>query len=545
VLSFGFAYDDFWTIIDNFYLSRPDALVGLIDGTAASVGAADAGRPLMVAHHWVERQLFGWRSPGYHLISLLWHVACCVLLYLVVVTLYRKQKLAVFSGLLFAVHPIHAEVVAVVSFREDSMACALGMASWLLFLHARRMRSRWASGGLSAAAGVSLFLAMASKESAAVLPVAILAVAGWTRRVSLLREAKDGWPHYAALFGAVACGLAFRVALFGQLNPYEGPVYPHPGDLWDAGVGVRVATALQSLAFGFGQLVASGWGQAPEYCATSGELLSWWTLLAAAVVGAMAGVIILGRRRLVEASCGLVFLIIIFLPTSNLVWMPNVRGDRFWYWPSAGFCLLAASLWQRWVERAEGRKKRRSVWAAWGVAGLVLIGWTAMLELHLANYKNDSTLWLAAARKAPCNHRALVGAAEVWLRREKPRRALGHAKEALALRPGFPPALRVRAEAELALGMLEEARHNFRRCLELGYWKPGQCMHGIARVAMEAGNGKRAAAQLERAARTDPGLWRARGDLAFLEAARCDVWAASRWLADTVGARLWPRRRAR
>ena len=48
---------------------------------------------------------------GYHLNALLLHMIASVLVYVIVLKLFQKRKLALFTGILFAVHPIHTDRV--------------------------------------------------------------------------------------------------------------------------------------------------------------------------------------------------------------------------------------------------------------------------------------------------------------------------------------------------------------------------------------------------------------------------------------------------
>src|ERR1700753_1887494 len=73
VVTYGFAYDDHWTVEQNAALGRPLAplLRALATGHGVEAGIPDATRPAMVASLWVDRRLFGADPAGYHLHSLL------------------------------------------------------------------------------------------------------------------------------------------------------------------------------------------------------------------------------------------------------------------------------------------------------------------------------------------------------------------------------------------------------------------------------------------------------------------------------------------
>ena len=255
-LSFGFSYDDFWTILDNHYLHSAYGLRGLFDRTAASLAVPDAGRPVMVAIHWVEWRLFGARSGPYHVVDLVLHAGTVALLFLVLAVLTGRRLVAAAAALLFAAHPVHAEVFAVTSFREDSLVTFFGLAWWALLLAAAgpwgRLRPRLAIP-LQVASALLFALAVGSKESGAALLVAVWLATAAARGRGPLTELKEKPWAYGAAASALVGLLLFRLWSFGTLAPYSGPLYPHPGDLWHAGLLTRMGLAVETALLGLGE----------------------------------------------------------------------------------------------------------------------------------------------------------------------------------------------------------------------------------------------------------------------------------------------------
>jgi Flp pilus assembly protein TadD len=119
---------------------------------------------------------------GYHLTSLVCHVAGGILLYLLLQTLLpslRPQSAtgglstsqytvgwpAFFIALLWLVHPVHSAAVDYVSGRADSLAFLFACSAWLLFLKARATTSAWMSYPLLALSWSSGLLALCSRET--------------------------------------------------------------------------------------------------------------------------------------------------------------------------------------------------------------------------------------------------------------------------------------------------------------------------------------------------------------------------------------------
>ncbi len=565
-LSFGFSYDDFWTILDNQYLHASYGLAGLFDRTAASLGAPDAGRPVMVAIHWVEWRLFGVRSSPYHLVDLSIHAANVALLFVVLFRLTGKNTLAGAASLLFAVHPVHAEAFAVTSFREDTLVTLFGLLWWYSILVAQGEGSKageregsgpwwraWLPLALQCAAVSFFVLAVGSKESGAALLVSVFLA-------NALLRGRGPWAEFGsarfAYGGAVLAlvGLVlFRFWSFGKLAPYSGPVYPHPGDLWYAGLVTKSALAAKTTLFGLGRFLWP-FSLSPEYCRLSAPgtaaAIAW--ILAGALPVALLGWLSWRARRskgpLAALSAGLVFALVTFAPTSNLFWMPNTEADRFWYLPSVGLVLALAGgvtslaslladrlgpLFSRLWHRA-GRLDEM-VWF-WIVVIPVSVTWGLVLQRHLPVYRNDPTLWQQAWKRAPCSPRAAVGQAFGLLHRGRLAEAEQLAQRALSLRPGFPPAVFLLARIAEATGRYDRAGRLYDRALRSGYWKPWRCQVGLARCLLARGKPRDAALHADMARLLAP--HRAEAEMAAFDIAAMqgDSGAAGRFLAQAVGA---------
>ena len=119
-------------------------------------------------------------ASQYHLTSLLFHLATALLVYLFVFLLLQGNWLvALLSGLLFAVHPMHVESVAWVSGRKDvvyGFFFIAGLISYLFFLD---KKSNWKFYWLAL---VLFFLSAFAKPAAVVFPVIMLLVDYWRGR---------------------------------------------------------------------------------------------------------------------------------------------------------------------------------------------------------------------------------------------------------------------------------------------------------------------------------------------------------------------------
>src|SRR6185312_8724275 len=108
------------------------------------------------------------------------------------------------GALLFAVHPVNVESVAWVAQRKNLMAMLFYLASIYGFLRAGWPEEKGKSGRWYAASLAAFVLAMLSKGSVAILPLVLLGIVAWRRRLAL-RDALWAGPFF--LVAAVLAGV--------------------------------------------------------------------------------------------------------------------------------------------------------------------------------------------------------------------------------------------------------------------------------------------------------------------------------------------------
>jgi protein O-mannosyl-transferase len=141
-----------------------DTMFNSDGGAFAARATVDTYRPLTLTTFFVERALFGVRAAPFHVDSVLLHLACVLLCYVVARKLSLSTGAALFGALLFAAHPAISEGVHWIDGRSDPLCVAL----FLLALWA------WLDGR-TALTALAIFAATLSKETAFVLaPTVVL-----------------------------------------------------------------------------------------------------------------------------------------------------------------------------------------------------------------------------------------------------------------------------------------------------------------------------------------------------------------------------------
>jgi hypothetical protein len=160
----GFVWDDESILTANPCIVGPLGLKEIWTTAAADIC------PLTLTTFWAEHALWGLKPLPYHLVSVLLHGACAILLWRVLRGL-RVQGAWLGAGL-WALHPVAVESVAWITEMKNTESALFFLLSILFFV-------RWITRishvpARNASYALSLFfaaLAMASKSSTVILPV--------------------------------------------------------------------------------------------------------------------------------------------------------------------------------------------------------------------------------------------------------------------------------------------------------------------------------------------------------------------------------------
>lgn len=217
-------------------------------------------RPLVSLSLYATWRLFGEDPLPYHATNIALHLAATLLLYAVLLSLFRKRRPAAFLGAaVFAVHPVHVETVAWVAGRTDSITAIAVLASaWFLVRWFETARTTFLVGfaALSAAAPfakeAALFWPLLVVVCAAASPVnqrrrwmtaATTAVVSQVPYLALrtmaadtgpppLQWAADQYPAVAWTFFATFLRYLGELLPPWHLEPYiQNPLRPNPLDL--------------------------------------------------------------------------------------------------------------------------------------------------------------------------------------------------------------------------------------------------------------------------------------------------------------------------
>ena len=380
----------------------------------------DASRPTLVVFDGLSIACLGLDARAHHALSILLHLTTTAALVGWIGRAGASQELQLATALIFGLMGIHAQAIAVISFREDLLAASLGLGACLAAASGLQQRgaSAWRMALLAL---IAQGLAVGAKWSALPLPLVFA-------MVHLLDPKSRETAHRVrvivmTLVLTVASGLALAFtswALGGGL-PYAdgadgvGLASRLPrNDVWLASAVILARRLIMMLA---------PWGLSPEAVDRGATWSDPGVIpvvlgLAALLVYAVACGLIALRSHTPTATappptmtwratvCVVVLSwLVLVLPVSNLVPMPNMDAERFMYLPSAplavalGACGLALGTYLSRHRSLDPVRKMTPVLALATLQGVALAS-------ALRPYASNTALWDAALRGAPGSARA-------------------------------------------------------------------------------------------------------------------------------------------
>lgn len=429
----GFVYDDQYQVLGNPFLRSfhylPTIFTTSVWDFQVKHGVVTYYRPMMTLAYLIFFKVFGPVPYGFHLANVLLNATIVFLFFALTRRLCNSEPIAWCATAVFALHPVHTEVVAWIAALPDLQLTIGLLAGFWFYMNLCDSREiRWKSFvGLCGAYVFSLL----SKEPAVVFPIVMLAfelIRAHTRRAWQWRDTVQ---RQVPLWIMTALYLVLRFGLLRGIAPNR----------YRAGMPVREMLLSAFSLFGdySNKLIWPAKLQAyysfvptvsvsdPRFLTGVGWLAAFGFLL-----------LYLWRRRRVT-SLGVIWLIAPLLPVLNAkVMASNVFAERYLYLPSIGFSWIVGEGFELLRHNVRVRAFRLGI----ATASIVLCT-AAFYRVVSRNsqWRDEITLFLQSTAQDPENStlHADLGAAYWNIRDEAD--AVAEWKLALAHDPDDPVAL--------------------------------------------------------------------------------------------------------
>jgi hypothetical protein len=357
-----FVLDDRVVVLENTFVQSGIAGLGDIFSNDSFAGFKSVGagqtmleggryRPLSLALFAVVHSVLGLNTMVFHGLSILLYAVLVVILYRSLGYMLKEVShgptIALAASALFAVHPVHTEVVANVKSCDETLALLFGMlAVYSLFRGFDRRSLLWSAG-----AGILFLLACFSKENAITL-VLLAPLSLWFFRKSTRAEiVKSSIPFVLSAIGfmiirSVVLGNAQAMQM--AADPLNNPFLKWNGNSW---IPFTVSEQLATILFTFWEYIRLLVVPHPlthnyySFAVDAQDFGKPGVLAGLAVLAGMVIFLIWRWKKKEPWVYYILFFLVALSPVINLFFpIGTYMAERFLFMPSLAFCLGVGSL---------------------------------------------------------------------------------------------------------------------------------------------------------------------------------------------------------
>ncbi len=453
--------------------------------------------PLLYSSYWLQQRFWGDSPTGYHLVNLLLHIGCVVLV-LKILRLLRIPG-AELATIVFALHPVNVETVAWITERKNTLSGVFGLAATLWYLKFDEGRSR-----RSYALALGLFLlGLLSKTAIVTLPLALLVIFWWKRGAISWR--RDVVPLIPFFFLSAAAGLMTSWVEYGNIGYKASTLAFSPVD--------RCLIAGRAFWFQLGKVL---WPSNLMFVYPRWEInaaVGWQYLFPLAVLG-LLGILWSLRRWSRAPLAGVLVYIFLLLPSLGFLniyfFFYSFVSDHWQYLAclgiitpcASGIVLLAGQLksWQVWLERGTTLLL---------AAILFLLTWQ-----QSRMYTNVETLYRTTIARNPACWMAYNNLGNILYQANRIPEAMDLFKQALRIKPAV--AHYSLGNALVLTGRTSEAIDQYKQALRINP-NYADAHNNLGAVLGQMGRISEAIEQVKAALRIQPNFIRAQDNLIKLE----------------------------
>jgi tetratricopeptide (TPR) repeat protein len=449
--------------------------------------------PLVYTSYWVQQRLWGDSPTGYHLVNLLLHIGCVVLV--LKILRFLRVPGAELAAIIFALHPVNVETVAWIAERKNTLSGIFALAATLCYLKFDDTRSR-----RSYALAIGLFLfGLLSKTAIVTVPLAWLVILWWKRgAISWRRDVVPAIPFVCLSFTS---GLVTRW--------FENVGIGYKTRILDLSLLDRCLVAGRAFWFQLGKLF---WPSNLTFVYPRWDINAglWWQYLFP--IGVLALLVLLWslRRRSRAPLAGVLVYILLLLPSLGFLniyfFVYSFVADHWQYLACLGIIVPCASgitllagrreSWQEWLEPA---------------MTLVLGGVLFVLTWQQSRmYTDIETLYRTTIARNPGCWMAQVNLGNILYQANRIPEAMDLFKQALKIKPAV--GYYSLGNAFLLKGRTSEAIDQYKQALQIDP-DYAEVHENLGSALLLRGRTQEAIEHYQQALRIDPGFADAHNNL--------------------------------
>lgn len=361
-------------------------------------------RPVTLTSFAIQKQLFDNDAAKAHLVNVLLYVLLVLALFNLLLKLFPATNPLV-SGiivLLFAVHPIHTEVVCSVKGQDELLSALFGL---LAFSYAASLiKADKYSIKYGLLSMLCFALALLSKEGAFAM-ILIFPLVFW---MLLSQSIKRSIIYSLPYIGIAAMFLLVRSAvLSGEAQNYQNTVLENV--LYNASGFAETSATKMEILFHYLRLLFVPWPLSWDYSYNQIPLVNWNSLMAwfgLLLYAGMLGLAVVKIKKRPVISFGILFYLIMLAPTANFFFLIGATlSERFLFFPSLGFVIAVvyalAAILKVNVSDFSGTGRNRFI----GIVVCISVVFMALTISRSGDWESNVTVFESGAENAPNSSR--------------------------------------------------------------------------------------------------------------------------------------------
>lgn len=393
--------------------------------------------------YFIVYKLGGLNPALFRLINILFHLGSTWLVFLLLMLL-ANPVIAFFSAGVFAVHPLQSEAVTWISGGPYSQYSFFFLLSLLLYLFSERKKST----GIYLGSLIAFLLSLLSTEKAAILPL-ILIVYEWS-----FGNVRSNWKRTLPFF--TLSGLWFLILLFGgaireRISSLQGSYYQQSGlENPFIQIPVAISSYLKLIFVPIGLTLYHSEEilfTTPVYII---RLLVFLAFLAA---------IAISFKKNRQIFFWLSFFVISLFPTLTPLKISWIVAERYVYLGTIGIIVPVAVLIE-YIGRKISKPK-----IAYVILTVLLFILGSITILRNNDWKNQDTLWLAAAKTSPSSPQNHNNLGDYYMRNGNFAKAAEEFTMATQLIPNYGDAYHNLANVYYQVGKYDKALENYKKAI--------------------------------------------------------------------------------
>ena len=370
-LNNGFVWDDQPLVTENPHIRSLDSISSFFFDPKTVSGKGlffkDIYRPITLLSFAIDYKFWKLNPRFYHLENVAFHIADALLLYLFILLAFDNGLVALFSSLIFLVHPVSTEAVTWISGRGNVLSVFWYLATLIFYTAYCKYRKKIYYIISLAACLIAVF----SKEIAVTIPLAVMLFIALNKD----RE-RNEYLCTIPYFLISIFYVSVRYILLGRMSQVGSwaPIYERMLTMSKAAV-----SYLCILIYPL-RLCAD---RAIFIIHSIKDPAAFTSLF---ILGIAVYIAVYFRDKHKAITYSIFFFFITLLPVSNIISMDLVLADRFLYLPSIGFSLFVSYLFYRLIVYMDRKKLKSAVYAVFIII-IILLGSRTILRNN--DWKND------------------------------------------------------------------------------------------------------------------------------------------------------------